>query len=622
MGIDQDHLVTGGTAQGEEHIAIYRSYLNVRDTKGAYKIYIGKESRRKLLTLYEKPGVVTRSLEIDLNTGTVYYDVAAGNTGSAAYFYDTANRKVDNYEISQFLRFVRPPFRPSDLEMEVFSQFPSDSWLEDLRRIPGWDQTIDEYLDSLRLPKEEVEQKEVSGKELLSPAREAVGGYTWGDLTGVMVTLRSKVSRRGWHSHFTIGRRPDGKLTLHHRNDNMGAEFFHEDEEFERYLRPADYAWILHIVKTLVAGEKLSEGEDGDGGTGRRAANMDSVRLEFGDEKFTWKPRTMAHARRMEEMLMKFLRRELEITVPDPAHLSMLDDGDVNEKIAEYEELIEEDRKAERQKSAQAGKQETAESGKQAAAGKQEKGSGERKTAAGAAMAGPVEEAFATAAGPAPGSAAGSASGATRGSIAGAASGTTTRSASGLTSGTTARTASGPASGSTTGAASAPAGTGRSVQAFLGDLHMNQATELLTRYQKQIEVIEIGPAYLLRYGLRGISKVKEDFPDKTLICDTNIIQPGGREAELALEAGADIITVMALASDQTIADCVGAAGKYNRRVMANMLGVSDSDLKMEEQTRRLRMIGVDEIGALPDTGVVETREGMALDIVKVMGLAK
>lgn len=575
MGIDQDHLVTGGTAQGEEHIAIYRGYLNVRDTKGAYKIYIGKEARRKLLTLYEKPGVVTRSLEIDLNTGTVYYDVAADNTGSAAYFYDTANRKVDNYEISQFLRFVRPPFRPSDLEMEVFSQFPSENWLEDLRRIPGWDQTIDEYLDSLRLPKEEVEQKQLSSEELLDPAKEAVDGHTWGELTGAMITLRSKVSRRGWHSHFTIGQRPDGKLTLHHRNDNMGAEFFHEDEEFERYLSPADYAWILHIVKTLVAGEKRSESEGG--GTGRRAANMDSVRLEFGDEKFTWRPRTMAHARRMEEMLMKFLRRELEITVPDPDHLSMLDDGDVNKKITEYEELIEEDRKAKRQK----------------------------------AMAGsaPGSAAGTAAAGPALGS-----------SERTVAAESVAETASGLYRGSTAGTASGQAPGRTTGADSAPAGAGRSVQAFLGDLHMNQATELLTRYQKQISVIEIGPAYLLRYGLRGISKIKEDFPDKTLICDTNIIQPGGREAELALEAGADIITVLALASDQTIADCVGAAGKYNRRVMADMLGIPDSETG--EQTRRLRMIGVDEIGALPDTGVVETREGMALDIVKVMGLAK
>lgn len=566
-GIEKDHLVTGGTAQGEDHIAIYRGYLNVRDTKGAYKIYIGKESRRKLLTLYEKPGVVTRSLEIDLNTGTVYYDVAAANTGSAAYFYDTANRKVDNFEISQFLKYVRPPFRPSDLEMEVFSQFPSENWLDDLRRIPGWDRIIDDYLDSLRLPKEEVESKEIGSAELLNPDREAIGGYIWGEMTGVMITLRSKISRRGWHSHFTIGRREDGTITLHHRNDNMGAEFFHEDEEFERCLSPVQYAWILHIVKTLVAGEKLSENED----NGRKAANMDSVRLEFGDRQFTWRPRTMAHARRMEEMLMKFLRRELEISTPSGEQLLMLDNGDVNEKIRIYEELEDVGMKSGVEKSGT--EEPRTEKAQMEKSGVKEPGTGE----SGTGKTGINEYG-----GP------------------GAVSAAVGRGAA-LKEG-----------------ASPETGKRRKVQALVDNLHMNEALDLLIRYQKQIDVIEIGPVYLLRYGPRGIAKMKEQFPYKTLICDTNIVRPGGQEAELAFEAGADIVTVMAVAPDQVKEDCVGVAGKYNRRIMADMLGVSDPEL----ETDRLRMIGVEVIGALPDTGIVETREGMAADIVKVMGLAK
>ncbi len=521
MNVFEGKAVAGPDSEKKEFVSIYRSYLNVRDEKGAYRIYVGRESRRKLLTLFEKPGVVTRSLEIDLNTGTVYFDVAADNRSTEAYFYDSANRKVDNFEITQFLKFVKPPFRPSDLELEIFSRFPSENWLEDLRKIPGWPEIIDEHLNSLRLPKGDVTVTEVSEEELLSAGEETgltvqengeVKNLRWEALTGVRITLRSKVSRRGWHSCFTIENKGENVI-LHHRNDNAGAEFFHEDEEFERNLSSEEYAWVLGKVREMVDGEMLleEEPEEQSEGTGKRAhrpVNMDSIQLEFGDSKFIWKPRTMHRARETEKLLMAFLRREQEICAAVGAGYKA--SGSISAQTGEMREATAEEEKKTEEKETKIPK----------------------------------------------------------------------------------------------------------IQARIGQMQMEEAVSLMIRLQKQVSAIEISPSFMIRYGLRGISKFKEQLPDKPLICDTNILRDAQAHAGQAFEAGADIVTVLAVAKEDEIAACINTAGKYNRRVMAKTAGIPED--RRDVTAKKLREMGVDLIDRIPDTEIVDAGENMIPEIVKIL----
>ena len=54
---------------------VSRGHLEVHDEKGSYRIPVGRKSRKCLAVLDQKEGEYTRSLELDLFTGFVYYCV-------------------------------------------------------------------------------------------------------------------------------------------------------------------------------------------------------------------------------------------------------------------------------------------------------------------------------------------------------------------------------------------------------------------------------------------------------------------------------------------------------------------------------------------------------------------
>lgn len=296
----------------DEHTEISEAYLSYRDERVDYKVYIGKKIRRQLIVLDYKPGVVTKSLEIDLSNGFVYYDIEPATAGAVAYYYDTANRTVDNYEIRRLLFEIRnTEFEPSPEVKAVLEQLPCENWEEVLSQLPGWKEKIEHRYDDLFLPYGEVHTQKISDQDLADPdgtlQTEDGRSFAWKELKSVCIASgRSKVSRHGWKHDFKIVEY-NGKPALLYGNDNIGAEFFHEDEEYKRAFSEKEGRWFLTEVQDLIKGLKHMDHVP------QRRENKPYVILNFEDDREILAADGPEKLIETNEKLMQFLKLELEI---------------------------------------------------------------------------------------------------------------------------------------------------------------------------------------------------------------------------------------------------------------------------------------------------------------------
>ncbi len=97
--------------------------------------------------------------------------------------------------------------------------------------------------------------------------------------------------------------------------------------------------------------------------------------------------------------------------------------------------------------------------------------------------------------------------------------------------------------------------------------------------------IEAGTPLIKSGGADAIRLLRKEFPDKKIVADMKTMDVGAFEVEIAAKAGADVVTVMGLADDSTIAEAVAAGRKYGAEVMIDMINVPDKvarSLEVEE----------------------------------------
>lgn len=117
------------------------------------------------------------------------------------------------------------------------------------------------------------------------------------------------------------------------------------------------------------------------------------------------------------------------------------------------------------------------------------------------------------------------------------------------------------------------------------------ALETVAKIHDIIDIVEIGTPMIIREGLVPVRAVKERFPNVTVLADAKIVDGGELECCYACDAGADIITVLAMAADETIESVAREARKNSRAVMADLIGVTD----IRERARQIERLGVDYI---------------------------
>lgn len=121
------------------------------------------------------------------------------------------------------------------------------------------------------------------------------------------------------------------------------------------------------------------------------------------------------------------------------------------------------------------------------------------------------------------------------------------------------------------------------------DGNLDAAMRLLDEVVDQIDRIEIGTPLIVREGVRAVRAVRERAPSLSIVADLKIMDAGEEEAEIAFAAGADEVTVLAVADDDTVLGAVTAARAHGRRVVADLIQTPDPNVR----SAHLLTLGVD-----------------------------
>lgn len=111
------------------------------------------------------------------------------------------------------------------------------------------------------------------------------------------------------------------------------------------------------------------------------------------------------------------------------------------------------------------------------------------------------------------------------------------------------------------------------LQVALDLLSTRDAKNLLNDIAPWVDIIEVGTPLVKIEGLSVLREIKASWPDKFLFADLKTMDAGALEADLAFDAGADAVSVLAVAADQTIAGAVNAAAKKGKSVVVDLIGV-------------------------------------------------
>lgn len=87
--------------------------------------------------------------------------------------------------------------------------------------------------------------------------------------------------------------------------------------------------------------------------------------------------------------------------------------------------------------------------------------------------------------------------------------------------------------------------------------------------------IEAGTPLLKSEGLCVIRELRRNFPNVAIVADMKTMDAGRIEMESAAKAGANAATVMGVASDATIKECITAGHNYGIKIGVDLLGVEN-----------------------------------------------
>ncbi|NGP44833.1 Fe-S cluster assembly protein HesB [Bacillaceae bacterium SIJ1] len=116
------------------------------------------------------------------------------------------------------------------------------------------------------------------------------------------------------------------------------------------------------------------------------------------------------------------------------------------------------------------------------------------------------------------------------------------------------------------------------LQLALDRLSEKEAFAMAQQVKHEVDWFEVGTGVIKQYGMSFVTKMKETFPEHTIVADMKTCDAGKHEALQAFDAGADVTTVMAFSHLKTMTEMLEVAERTNQRVMVDLLGVTDRTL--------------------------------------------
>jgi 3-hexulose-6-phosphate synthase len=129
------------------------------------------------------------------------------------------------------------------------------------------------------------------------------------------------------------------------------------------------------------------------------------------------------------------------------------------------------------------------------------------------------------------------------------------------------------------------------LQLALDLVNIPEAIEVVKEVEEHIDIVEIGTPVVINEGLKAVSELKKAFPNLKVLADLKIMDAAGYEVMKASDAGADIVTILAVAEDMSIKGAVEEAKKQGKKVLVDMIAVKD----IKARAKELDELGVDYI---------------------------
>lgn len=120
------------------------------------------------------------------------------------------------------------------------------------------------------------------------------------------------------------------------------------------------------------------------------------------------------------------------------------------------------------------------------------------------------------------------------------------------------------------------------LQIALDMVGLDEAVAILNQVGDFVDIVEVGTPWILQDGLKTVAELKKRFPRLDILADLKIIDAGKHEAAAGFAAGADIVTVMGVGYDETIAGALAAAKEYGGDVMVDLLATPDPATRAQQ----------------------------------------
>lgn len=127
------------------------------------------------------------------------------------------------------------------------------------------------------------------------------------------------------------------------------------------------------------------------------------------------------------------------------------------------------------------------------------------------------------------------------------------------------------------------------LQVALDVATLGDALTLARQVAEHVDILELGTPLIKSEGVSAIGAIKAAHPDKLVFADLKTADAGELEADLAFAVGADLVTVMGTADDDTVRGAVAAGRKAGKSVVADMITVVEGRVK---RIREVSALGV------------------------------
>jgi len=120
------------------------------------------------------------------------------------------------------------------------------------------------------------------------------------------------------------------------------------------------------------------------------------------------------------------------------------------------------------------------------------------------------------------------------------------------------------------------------LQVALDFLSLSKALKVASAVRGYVDFIEAGTPLIKSEGIKVVSALRKNFQEKQIFADLKIMDAGVLESKMAFDAGADMISVCAQASTETIREAIEETRRQKKKVTVDLIGSRDWLLRAKE----------------------------------------